>query len=244
MKSLYYVFGVTKNAIGNTYEIAGSGLVALTEKVSEKDFGPSYLENNLKDMNWVNEKVVHHQNTLAAAIEHSSLIPFKFGSLFSSEEQVKSMLADRKDQFAQLLSQLENKQEYGVKLHYNDLALEKLLTESHPKLSELKEQMLSVTAGKKFMLKKKFGDLLKEEKKKEINRIRQEVYSKLNDSLRLKQLDVSPSESVIKNVLNLALLTDAMSFQEKVVPLTDMVKGPAFSIEVSGPWPAYNFVEL
>ncbi|MEM9896349.1 MAG: GvpL/GvpF family gas vesicle protein, partial [Bacteroidota bacterium] len=125
--SLIYIYGIVKKGMPAKVVSAGN-LAAAYEEVSEEDFGQHAIEQNLRNMDWVNEKVLNHQNKLNALSKQQTVIPLKFGSIFHSKDGVKKMLQERKNEFEALLKHFDQKKEWGLKLFYTPPILKDWIT--------------------------------------------------------------------------------------------------------------------
>lgn len=247
-KELCYVYGIVKegSSLKGVKSITHGGLSAIYSLVSSTEFGENTFKEKIKDMCWVEKKVVLHQNILNEAIfKVSSLVPFKFGSVFNSEESVKQMLISEKDQFRIMLNGLENKREWGIKLYYKEAdVIRKLLGEEQgcnaiPKIERF--------SGTEFLLRKKKEEQAKRMVKETLNAIRNDVYhlvKELVSAVVVSEEDRMPKDGTV-NFLNLATLIP----QESVVKVAKLIdqqqrhwQDKGVKIKISGPWPAYNFV--
>lgn len=251
MIELYYVFGVlSENTVVKSAEtITHAGLKAIFERVPEDEFGEQYLSNNLKNMEWVSEKVVHHQSVLDQLQGAEPLIPFKFGSIFKTEEGLKEMLLDRKEDFAALIEKLRGKQEWGVKLFYDSAKLTEWAEKGSDEIILFNKQIDEGSAGKAFLLKKKKQEALNKLCKQQINDYRKRVFGFISDRdvevYQNKELESGLTGRPDTNILNLAILSEASNTQ-KLMSFIDELQ-PALidrgmKLELTGPWPPYNFV--
>ena len=250
MAELIYVFGVTR-AGEATDGIIHEGLHAITEVVSEDDFGEESLQKHLTDMAWVTDKVVWHQKQVDAWAARVDVIPFKFGSLFKTADNVRQMIEDKQARFHRILDKIAGHKEWGVKLFYHKDQLGEWLQKSDEHLIEMGEELVSSTPGKAFLLKKQFSREINAAVKAKVNAVRAEVYEMTQQYAADVQLsDEQPpelSEDQRINALNMALLVEedqSKACVNAIETIHQSLDGTGMTIECTGPWPAYNFAAI
>ncbi|MEM6641783.1 MAG: GvpL/GvpF family gas vesicle protein [Bacteroidota bacterium] len=247
--NLYYLYGIL-NSQDQEQGISSEGLCADFDLVSEKEFGQAAIEKNLKDIAWVNEKVLQHQNRLSSLAAKHNVIPLKFGSIFKSEEAVKSMLSRRKEEFSLLLRRFEGKREWGLKLFYEESITKQRQIDHSSDLQAIDQQINSANDGSAFLLKKKREELLKRLVKQALNEVRTEIYETITsitpDTKVQKELDKKLTGRDDINLLNLSMLASSSEsdlLKSQLSDLADSLKQDGIIAELSGPWPPYSFVE-
>ncbi|MEM8895545.1 MAG: GvpL/GvpF family gas vesicle protein [Bacteroidota bacterium] len=253
MSQLLYVYGIvpSNQSLKELKTIHLGSLAALVEEVSDQEFGEEALAENIKNMEWVSEKAVHHQEVLATAGSESTLVPLKFGRVFSSEESIQSMLKEKERYFTDLLHRLDGKQEWGLKLFFNPATLQSWLEKNNHEIKEADEQISGLSSGAAFLLKKKREQLIKEKVKKEVNTYRKSVFTLCKEQseelVQNKELDSKLSGNPDTNLLNLALLIQPNQFtalEKELSTMLDDNQSQGLYHELTGPWPPYNFVNL
>src|SRR5438874_2099216 len=89
-------------------------VAAVASGVSLDEFGEGPIESNLRDPSWLAEKARAHDRVLATAVGRTTIVPFRFGAIYRSEEQIRDLLRERTDLSA-TLGRLEGAIEFGVK---------------------------------------------------------------------------------------------------------------------------------
>ncbi|MEL6557635.1 MAG: GvpL/GvpF family gas vesicle protein [Bacteroidota bacterium] len=247
MNELIYVYGVTPN---DNCEIAFNNLSALYEYVPESEFGEGSFQNNLQNTEWLTEKALAHQTTLEQAAKEKIVIPFKFGSIFKSADNVVQMLKEKHQQFELLLEKLREREEWGIKLFYESTSLTSWIEEHHETITQLNTELKNSTPGKAFLLKKQYETKIREAVKAEINAVRQQLYTEiqtLTDHFKLeKETDRSLTREKGINTLNLPILIQKTKVDQVQTLVENYRKNygeRGFSLELTGPWPPYNFVD-
>jgi len=112
-----------ENSADKPYFIFYQDLYAIVNKVKESEFAEENLKRNLADLEWIKVKASIHEKVIEGIMKNSCVIPFKFAAIFNSEDNLKTMLSRHLEEFKDILEQLEDKEEWGVKIYCD---LEKL----------------------------------------------------------------------------------------------------------------------
>ncbi len=253
MNQLLYVYGIipSQQSIAELATITFGSLAAVVEYVSAREFGQEVLAENIKDMKWVSVKAVRHQEVLSSVGKEITVIPLKFGSVFVSEESVQAMLNEKSEAFSTILDRLDDKQEWGLKLFYQTATLQNWLEQNNKELIEIDGQISTLSSGAAFLLKKKKEQLLKNKVKAEINAYRKSIFELAKhyseELLQNKELDSKLSGNPDANLLNLAILIrpgQLAALQKELIAIDESHKSRGLYHDLTGPWPAYNFVDL
>jgi hypothetical protein len=104
------------------------GLAAIVSSVPLAEFGEEPLRENLNDVEWLERIARAHDAVLEAAVQVETVVPLRICTIYASVEHVQAMLSERGPMFADALGHLEGKTELGVKLIAEPGALERALS--------------------------------------------------------------------------------------------------------------------
>ncbi len=225
-----------------------NGLYAVTGIVASDDFCGENLKRNLNDFKWVEEKVRFHERVVEKMMASSTVIPFKFGSVFKTEESLKKMLDEYIDAFMEIFKKLEGKREWGIKIFCDRKAFARSIEKGgHCDRPEKEIDILST--GRAFLNRKRQDQLMSELVDVKINEARLEIYEVLmGHSTEVRISGLLPAEVTSRKedmVFNAAFLVDngmAGAFIDEVELFKDKYRG--FEMECTGPWPPYNFCAI
>src|SRR4051794_5007672 len=96
--------------------ITAAGLKALVSDVPLADFGEDGLKRNLNDLPWLEAVARAHELVLERTLENAAVVPMRLCTIYRSEKQVQALLAERREQFTEVLAALEGRGEWGVKI--------------------------------------------------------------------------------------------------------------------------------
>lgn len=240
-----------ENLVDNLYFVHHGGLYAVVRNVEENEFGQEGLEKNMADLEWVKTNATLHEGIIEQVMRNTCVIPFKFGTLFNTEDSLKAMLEEYGDEFKAILGKLENKEEWGVKIYCNTEKLKAGALNEDPEILKIENQISSSSPGKVFFLEKKKAELLAQSTNARINESGQESFELLKElsfEARInKLLPREVTERADDMVLNSAFLVgkdEVGDFINMVDTLKMHYENKGFFIDCTGPWPPYNFCGL
>ncbi|SFF67096.1 Gas vesicle synthesis protein GvpL/GvpF [Halobacillus alkaliphilus] len=219
--------------------------------VDEKDYGEKVLEDKTKDMEWVKDKAFHHHETLIKLRERTTIIPMKFCTIYQSENSLENMVSTHADDWVQLLENLKDKEEWNLKIYCDRPSLREKVAEHDLTIKEKKEEIEGMSKGKQYLQRKKLDQLVDEQVEKELNSFSKSFHDKLNtycDQDLVKKTwnkDVTgKDEEMCWNAAFLLPLDQVEGFLEEVTTANSEHQHAGWKFEVTGPWPAYHFVNL
>ncbi len=224
-------------------------LAAVVSEVPLAQFGEGRFEENLKDAAWAAERVMRHEKLAEFLAARASVIPLRFGVMYSTPDKIRTMLSERGARLREILKQLEGREEWGLSIQLDRARLRDHLVELIPRLAEIEKQAASAAPGQRYLLEKKLDGLRISESKTEVRR----VVGQIRDTLQapaqaVKDLAIRPIESkqeppVIGKISFLIDKGDLKKFQSVAERLAGQYERYGFTMELTGPWPPYNFSE-
>jgi hypothetical protein len=235
----------------NLYSICHNGLYAVVNEVEQQEFGEEGLKKNMADFEWVKTKASLHERIIEQVMSNTSVIPFKFGTLFNTDESLKAMLEQHGQEFKAILRKLAHKQEWGLKIYCNPERLKAGFLSNQEKILEIEDEIKSSSVGKGYFLKKKKDELIEKMLNDKINECGQESFELLKElSFEARINRLLPKEITEREddmVLNSTFLVDRNEvgdFRNMVDILKMHYECEGFHIDCTGPWPPYNFCGL
>src|SRR6185437_1208407 len=114
-----YVYGVVASPPPGEARISfveSGSLAAITSEVSLDEYGQEPLTQNLNDATWVEAKARAHEDVLLAVAASTDVLPFRFGTICRSEDDVRALLDARRDELTSALIRVKGRLEVGAKL--------------------------------------------------------------------------------------------------------------------------------
>ncbi len=259
-KELLYLYCVTekapklkevKNLVDELYFVYHLGLYAVVSKVKESEFSEENLKKNLADLEWIKAEASIHEKIIEGVMKYTCVIPFKFGTIFKTEDNLKAMLEEHAQDLKEKLKNLEGKEEWGVKIYCDIGRLKGAVIQEESGILKIEKEINSSSSGKAYFLKKKKEELMKEAVNKRINEYGQEsfeIFKRLSCEARInKLLPKEVTEREDDMVLNSAFLVDRDKVSEFIHAVDDLktrYNDKGLNFDCTGPWPPYNFCNL
>ena len=259
-EQLVYLYCVTekepkpRDGVGHSsdvYFIRHKALFAVVCKVAPEEFDEQALEDNVADVEWIITHATRHETVIEQIMADVDVIPFKLGTLFNTEDSLREMLEEHQEAFTVILTRLDSKQEWGVKIYCDMKTFHQRVVHGHAELLGLEKEIGSASVGRAYFLQKKLDErtrCLLDSGIDELCRGSFELLSVLSDEAhvgRLQPKDVTKDRDAM--ILNSAFLVgkDKMdSFMDAVNTLRTRHESKGLRMDCTGPWPPYNFCQL
>jgi hypothetical protein len=226
------------------------GIGAVASQVPLDQFGEETLRESLNDLAWLEDKARCHEAVLAHVRERVTVIPMRLCTIYRSEAAVREMLAREHAPMSEALVRLAAKTEWGVKLFAVGAELQQLAAQRSPRVAELAAQIERASAGEAYLLRKRLEALGREEGERLIEECCDDAHTKLSGAAVEALLNpLQPPETTNHSgemVLNGVYLVEdvaAGGFHAAVSAVRAEWGAVGFDVQVTGPWPPYNFVK-
>jgi hypothetical protein len=233
---------------GAPLEVIDNGdLAAVSSAVPLSDYGEEALEARIANPAWTAVRAMRHERVVEHFAERASAVPLRFGTIYLSRERVRRMLDEERDSLRAVIERLRGREEWGVNL-YRDRAksLESVVTRS-PRLRELTERAMRSSPGQAYLLKKKIdamrADEAREETRRAVSEIERELasVSEAGERLRVLKDETGEQGEVAAKLAFLVARARFDEFRRAAEGLAERNVESGLRIELTGPWPAYNF---
>ena len=238
------------------YVLADEQLQAVVSRLRPEVFGEAALKNNLQRAAWLETHVRAHQRVLDHLVATGKpVLPLRFCTIYHNEAAAHSMLAAHQAELWTELERLAYKKERGVKLFVDPQALQLALRDNHPALqiwqgndeiATLQTQIAHGSRGAAFLLKKKLATALAKTMETTAFALADTTHVRL--AQHAVEAVTSPLQQKCPEMhLNAAYLvanTAFAGFRQELDQLGEMYGAVGVRYELSGPWPAYHFLNL
>src|SRR5579871_5679932 len=121
--------------------IAEGDLAAAVSKVPLNRFGEGQFEENLKDPLWAAETVMRHEKVAEFLARKSTVVPLRFGVMYSTPERIRAMLKTRAAILGTALERLAGREEWAVNVFVDKKILHQQMSELSPRLAEMQKRV-------------------------------------------------------------------------------------------------------
>lgn len=225
----------------------GGGLSAIVSAVSPDDYGEASLEARLADPTWTATRAMRHEGVVEFFAARASVVPLRFGTIYLRREGVEAMLKERHDELQSILARLSGREEWGVNVYCDRAKLKEKITSVSPRLREMAGQAAAAPPGQSYLLLKKVEAMRADETRDGMKRTATEIERALDavseGSARLRVLkgEATDHGETAAKFAFLVARQDFEKFRAEAERLADAHAALGFRLELTGPWPAYNF---
>jgi len=221
-------------------------IAAVTSPIVLEEFLGPGGEVETPDLEWVAPRAMRHEQVIEEAMESSPVLPLTFGVVFSSGEALASAVSGHRRRIASFLDYIEDKEEWAVKVYANAEEVRAHVEHSDEFLQRLGRP--PDAPGARYLHEKRL--------RRELDRVAADARRQMVERIRTalepgaveeKRLRLSPPELTGRRddmVLNAAFLEaegQVEPFLQRVETLAEEYRPRGLTIEVSGPWPPFNF---
>jgi hypothetical protein len=200
-------------------------------------FESSAIQERLTDLDWVSRCAVAHEAVVASFLRAGTVIPFKLFTIFKSDERAVADVRRRRRSLQRIALRIADCEEWGVRVQTNVARLGK----ASPRAKKAR-----ASSGTAFLHGKRAAQLAARE---ELVRARTEVEGVFVTLAGLaadtRRHRAKTPELAAASLLEAAFLVPrgrAKRFFAALDRATARLSRGPVDIDVSGPWPPYNFV--
>jgi hypothetical protein len=228
--------------------IAAGDLAAAASAVPAEEYGEENLAARLSDAAWTATRALRHERVVEHFARRAAVVPLRFGAIYHTRESAARALAEHSARFREALRRLSGREEWGVNLYVERARLRAGVVRASARLRELDEKAEAAPPGQAFLLRKKIEASRETEARAEVKRVAAEVEGKLaaacDGAARLRAVRDERTEhgEVAARFAFLVAREGFGDFRAAAEKLAEEYAPLGFRLELTGPWPAYNFV--
>jgi hypothetical protein len=220
-------------------------LAALVSRVPFSQFGAEPLRRNLNDLAWLERVARAHEAVLDTTLANATIVPLRMCTIFESERGVGEMLERRREPLGEALRALDGRLEWAVKV----LVDRDRLIEAAGSADSGTSEPVRPGEGGAYLQRRRDERSAREAAGRLAADTAQQVHARLQDwaidarTRPPQNPELSGHEGEM--VLNAAYLIERDRSDELralVAELEEHHRGLGARIELSGPWPPYNFI--
>jgi hypothetical protein len=232
---------------GVALELVGAAdLGAVVSAVPRAEYGEEALQARLADPEWTAVRAMRHEKVLEYFAARTSIIPLRFATIYLSRERIEEMISERREELTSIIERLAGRDEWAVNVCRDTAALMEAIVAISPRLAEMAGRAEKTSPGQAFLLRKQIEALKIDEARAETKRVIEAIERRLAalsdgaSRLRVMKDEMSDQGEVVAKLVFLVLRERFIEFQRTAEELArENRKG--FRLEMTGPWPAYNF---
>lgn len=225
-------------------------LAALSSRVPLASYGEDALAEHLSDASWTAVRAMRHETVVEYVAKRAWVVPLRFGTIYLERLGIEQMLSEKGRELRQILERLRGREEWGVNVFCDQSDLLSSITSVSPVLRELAERAAQASPGQSYLMQKKIDALRVDEARAALNRIVEEIEKALSeqsdDAKRLRVLKVEATEhgELKAKFAFLVKRSEFETFRDAAERSAQVHQTAGVRLELTGPWPAYNFTQF
>jgi hypothetical protein len=218
----------------------GGGLRLVVADAPLERYAKQAIEQGLSDIEWVGARALEHEALVEHVLASGTVVPMKLFTLFLGVARAVADVRAREAELGALLDRLEGRREWGVRVLVDPTPAAEAARE-RAEAGEAADQ----PAGTAFLLRKKrVLDATRTLRTELLGRAHEalEALSALAAEVRSRP----PLREEGRLLLDASFLVEddaTQAFHAQADERRDALAREGLALKLSGPWPAYNFVE-
>ena len=223
-------------------------LAALVSRVPRESYSEESLAEQLTDATWTAIRAMRHETVVEYVAKRASVVPLRFGTIYLERHGIEQMLTDKSRELEEIIEHLRGREEWGVNVYSDRAVLMSSITSVSPVLRDLVERAEQAPPGQSYLMQKKIEALKVDEARTAVNRVVEQIEEKLreqsDDARRLRILKVETTEhgELKAKFAFLVKRSEFEEFRDTAERLAQENQAAGVRLELTGPWPVYNFV--
>jgi Gas vesicle synthesis protein GvpL/GvpF len=187
------------------------------------------------------ENVLAHERVNEAVMKYQTVIPMSFGTVFKTRDDIVELLRGAHDAFQDVLSKMENKVEFGLKVLWDRDAMIRHLEHDDEDIRRLKSE-IATQKGSTYFARVQYGRLVDGALQSRSEQYVAEIFEALRSVCVASRANKPIGDKMIMNAAFLVERDREGAFDARVKRF-----GAAYdtlTFRYTGPWPPYNFVNI
>jgi len=189
------------------------------------------------------ENMLAHEKAIEEVMKEYTVLPVRFCTIAKDEKKVESILEKEYDKFKELLTNVEDKKELGLKAVFNADAVYNDIVEKHKDIKALKELIKSLPPDKTYFQRVEIGRMVEDALEKEKEFYKEDILNCLSPLAVEIKVNNNYGERMIINAAFLVEKDREPEFDQKVQEL-DAKYSDKIKFKYVGTLPPFNFVNL
>ncbi len=187
------------------------------------------------------ENVLAHQSVNETVMKKHTVIPMSFGTVFKTGDDIIELLKSAYDAFSDVLSKMQNKFEFGLKVLWDRDAIVREIEAEDDDVRRLKSEIGS-QKGSTYFARMQYGRLVDAALQARSERYVAEIFAGLRDVSVASRTNKPIGDKMLLNAAFLVSRDKEAAFDARVKEIGSRHDNMTF--KYTGPWPPYNFVNI
>lgn len=230
-------------------ELRLSDLGAFAAVVSDLDaiaYGTDAIEARLEDLAWLADRGARHERVVTWFADHSTIVPARFLTVFSSERALQAEADRRGEEIAARLRRFRDLREWDLKVAYDFESLSGHLGRLSETAARLDSEIAAAAPGRRYLLERRRDEVSRSEAGGVARRLARGLLEDLRPHAeRVTELELPSLRDELPVVLNAAFLVKkgaAAGFERSATDAIPELEGQGLQVALTGPWAPYRFM--
>jgi len=184
----------------------------------------------------LNQKAgVDHARVIADCFKHSTVLPFRFGTVFQDDEGLRKSIRSNQRQFQGNLERLHGKTEMHLKIHVDACCKEQL-----DSTGKLEKHLPLEGVGKEYLSSLRESATRQRERQTRARAVSFQMHRMFNPLDEEVSCRMTDSGKMLLDIAHLIDRKCVERYQNKYTTTSAMMR--ECHMQLSGPWPPYHFV--
>jgi hypothetical protein len=228
-KSLQFGLSTIAGEVGGVHTVNFKDLAAV---VSDVPIGP---------LDSTRENVLAHEHVNETVMKDHTVIPMSFGTIFKTRDDALELLRSAHDAFDDVLSKMQNKLEYGLKVLWDRDAVISEIEEEDEDIRRLRNEIAS-QKGSTYFARMQYGRLLEDALQSRSERYVSGILEELRAAAVAARINKPIGDKMILNGAFLVSRDSETAFDHAIKQVA--AQHEKLTFKYTGPWPPYNFVNI
>ncbi len=217
--------------------VESGGLAALVSRLDAARFGEQVWREHAEDPDWLTSFAVQHQEVLGAVARRGDVLPFRIPGMYDDEARLRDVLEAERDLLSRGLETLSGHVEWGVQVFLTGPSRSEPPAQPTSGRDYLRRRSAEVDA------RERASDYRRERVLQAYRRVEQAAAHSVANPPQDPALS-GRAEPMLLNSAHLVPREQEAPFFIALAEAQDLLHDEGMVVEVSGPWPAYNFVTV
>jgi hypothetical protein len=225
---------------------AGAATWLVVSSVPAREYGETALQRGLRNIDWVGRRALAHEAVVEHFLGARAVLPMQLFALFTSDERAVSHFTADRRRLNRILDRIERQHEWGVRVTWNESAAREKVEKAH-RTSGTGKAGRTGGAGKAYLARKR--DLLAVNRaqataaRADANRLYRVLAHAASQARRREEMEkAAPGSRLLLDAAFLVPARRGAAFRAAVRRGARRLAGTGMDVQLSGPWPPYNFI--
>ena len=187
------------------------------------------------------ENILAHEHVNETVMREHTVIPMSFGTIFKTREDALELLRSAHDAFDDVLSKMQNKLEFGLKVLWDRDAVISEIEEEDEDIRRLRNEIAS-QKGSTYFARMQYGRLIEAALQGRSERYVSGILAELRAAAVAARINKPIGDKMILNGAFLVTRDSESAFDRCIKQVA--ARHEKLTFKYTGPWPPYNFVNI